>query len=167
MELPVINIQRREFFTKTLYGLGALTCGSILASIAACEPFATKVSTGGQANFDTVSGDPDGFLKTVGTGLVVQLKDKDGNSINGAHSVVIMRIGTSAKEEFLTLSSRCNHEDCDVVAPVDIGENIICPCHNSQFSPVDGSLLTGPATASLVKFTNSYDPVTKILTIFA
>ncbi|MBI3258788.1 MAG: Rieske (2Fe-2S) protein [Ignavibacteriae bacterium] len=167
MELPVINQQRREFFTQTLYGLGLIACGGILTSLAACEPFTTKVNTGGQATFDTVTGDPDGFLKTVGTGLVVLLKDKDGNSINGAHSVVIMRVGTLDKDEYITLSSRCDHEDCDVVAPVDVGENIICPCHNSQFSPVDGSLVNGPAKTSLVKFANSYDPVTKFLTIFA
>jgi Rieske Fe-S protein len=167
MELPIIDIQRREFFAKALLGVGVAACSGILA---ACEPFISKIPvapTGSQAIFDTIKDDPTGILKTVGNGIVVPLKDANGNSINGAHSIVIMRIGTDAKPEYIALSSRCNHEDCDVVAPAAPGENIVCPCHNSEFSSTDGKLIAGPATASLGKFNSSYDSVTKLLTIYA
>ncbi len=170
MELPVINLQRREFFTQTLFGLSAAACAGILASLEACEPYTSKIPvapTGSKATFDTVAGDQNGVLKTVGTGLAVSLKDSDGNSINGSHLVVIMRVGTDNEPDYIALSSICSHDNCDVVPPVDVGENIICPCHGSNFSSKDGSLISGPAPKGLVKFKSTYDPGTKILTIFA
>ncbi len=169
MELPVIDVHRRKFFTQAASGIGVAVCGGILASIAACEPFTSKipvVPSGSKAIFDTVKDDPDGILKTIGMGIVLQLKDTNGNSINGIHSVVIMRIGTDASPDYIALSSRCNHQECDVVAPAAPGENIVCPCHSSEFAPTDGALISGLATAPLAKFNSTYDPVTKLLTVF-
>lgn len=41
----------------------------------------------------------------------------------------------------------CTHEQCPVTK-VD-GEKIVCPCHGSEFSIKDGSVLQGPATEPL------------------
>lgn len=49
--------------------------------------------------------------------------------------------------EFVGLSAVCPHQNC-LVGSVD-GERIICPCHGSQFSVTDGSVLQGPATTGL------------------
>lgn len=167
MELPIIDNQRREFFSQILTGLGGIACGGVLASLSACEPFTTKVETGGKALFDTIKDDPMGMCNTVGNALVLNLKDTNGNVFNNGYKIVILRRGTATVPEYVVVSSKCNHQDCEVVAPAAPGENLVCPCHLSEFSSTDGTLLVGPATASLVRFNSSFDSTTKILTIFS
>lgn len=41
----------------------------------------------------------------------------------------------------------CTHQGC-LVSEV-VNNEIICPCHQSAFSAVDGSVISGPATAPL------------------
>lgn len=41
----------------------------------------------------------------------------------------------------------CPHAGCLVASVVD--DEIICPCHGSRFSAVDGSVIQGPATQGL------------------
>jgi Rieske Fe-S protein len=41
----------------------------------------------------------------------------------------------------------CTHQGC-LVSEV-VNNEIICPCHQSKFSAVDGSVISGPATAPL------------------
>lgn len=41
----------------------------------------------------------------------------------------------------------CTHQGC-LVSDV-VNNEIICPCHQSKFSAVDGSVISGPATAPL------------------
>ena len=41
----------------------------------------------------------------------------------------------------------CTHQGCLVSEVVD--NEIICPCHGSRFSAVDGSVTSGPATTGL------------------
>jgi Rieske Fe-S protein len=53
--------------------------------------------------------------------------------------------------EFRAFSAVCTHQGCPVQS---IAEGTInCPCHGSQFSVEDGSVVTGPATAPLEKLT--------------
>ena len=49
--------------------------------------------------------------------------------------------------EFACFSSICTHQGCEV-GDVD-GGTINCPCHGSQYSIEDGSVVTGPAAAPL------------------
>lgn len=49
--------------------------------------------------------------------------------------------------DFKAFSSICTHQGCPV-SQVD-GEEILCQCHGSVFSIVDGSVVDGPATAAL------------------
>ncbi|MEI2775828.1 MAG: Rieske (2Fe-2S) protein [Tetrasphaera sp.] len=48
--------------------------------------------------------------------------------------------------EFKAFSAVCTHEGCVVSG---VTETIDCACHNSKFSVTDGSVVSGPATASL------------------
>ncbi|MEV6400511.1 Rieske (2Fe-2S) protein [Streptomyces sp. NPDC051907] len=49
--------------------------------------------------------------------------------------------------EFKAFSSKCTHQGCAVKG---IADGIInCPCHQSKFSAVDGSVKAGPATRPL------------------
>jgi Rieske Fe-S protein len=49
--------------------------------------------------------------------------------------------------DFKAFTAVCTHQGC-VVGSVD--ENVItCPCHGSQYSAEDGTVVTGPATGNL------------------
>lgn len=48
---------------------------------------------------------------------------------------------------FRGFSDSCTHRGCDVGSVS--GGNIVCPCHGSTFSVVDGSVTRGPATKPL------------------
>jgi Rieske Fe-S protein len=49
--------------------------------------------------------------------------------------------------EYVGLSAVCPHQGC-LVNQIE-NQVIICPCHGSQFSIVDGSVVQGPATTGL------------------
>ncbi|MBB5789619.1 Rieske (2Fe-2S) protein [Jiangella mangrovi] len=48
---------------------------------------------------------------------------------------------------FLGFSATCTHQGC-AVTEIE-GDVITCPCHGSQYSAMDGSVVTGPATQPL------------------
>ncbi len=52
-----------------------------------------------------------------------------------------------SKGTFKAFSSICTHRGCPVTQIT--GDAIVCPCHGSEFSIEDGSVLQGPATRSL------------------
>ena len=51
------------------------------------------------------------------------------------------------KGTFKAFSSICTHAGCRVTS-IESGE-IVCPCHGSHFSIVDGSVISGPAPSPL------------------
>src|SRR5579875_1524204 len=51
--------------------------------------------------------------------------------------------------DFKAFSNICTHQGC-AVSQIS-GQNIICPCHGSEFSIKDGSVVQGPATRPLPK----------------
>ncbi len=68
------------------------------------------------------------------------------NSVTGfSHPIIVLNDGGMT---FRAMSAECNHLGSDV----ELGSGqFVCPCHDSTFS-LEGSLLTGPATASLLQF---------------
>jgi Rieske Fe-S protein len=52
-----------------------------------------------------------------------------------------------AEGEVKAFTAICTHQGCLVSEVVD--NEIICPCHGSKFSAMDGSVLQGPATVAL------------------
>lgn len=52
-----------------------------------------------------------------------------------------------ADGEIKAFSAICTHQGCLVEEVVD--NEIVCPCHGSRFSAVDGSVVQGPATVGL------------------
>jgi Rieske Fe-S protein len=70
----------------------------------------------------------------VGSGVVLE--------VQGASVVVVQPEEGTAK----AFSGVCTHQGC----VVQIGrEDITCPCHGSEFSFADGSVVTGPANRPL------------------
>lgn len=52
------------------------------------------------------------------------------------------------KGHVVAFSAVCTHQGCQVVPS---GEKLDCPCHGSQFNPMNGHVLKGPATRALPK----------------
>jgi Rieske Fe-S protein len=53
--------------------------------------------------------------------------------------------------EFKAFDWTCTHKGCPVNKVAD--DTIMCPCHGSQYSIVDGSVTKGPATRGLTPVT--------------
>ena len=71
-----------------------------------------------------------------------------GGKIIGDARVVVTQPTAGAYKAF---SAVCTHQGC-LVAQVQ-NDRILCACHNSEFSAVDGSVKMGPATAPLASRT--------------
>lgn len=148
------NEERREFLLKAASMLGlAVSAGTVATIVSSCETTTLK-STGEVATLDVSK---EAALKNVG-GAVLK-KFANGNDGN---SVVVIRTSAS---EFLVLTSICTHTGCPVGLPTSPGSNLICPCHGSQFSSNDGSVINGPATAPLKRFSSTFNAGTSTLTI--
>jgi Rieske Fe-S protein len=64
--------------------------------------------------------------------------------IDGTVSVVVTQPSAG---EYKAFTSICTHAGCQVGS---VSNNVIqCPCHGSQYSAKDGSVITGPATQPL------------------
>jgi nitrite reductase/ring-hydroxylating ferredoxin subunit len=50
------------------------------------------------------------------------------------------------------LHDRCSHRGCSLARGQVEGESIVCACHGSRFSLLDGSVERGPATTSQPSF---------------
>ncbi|MDQ0094482.1 QcrA and Rieske domain-containing protein [Paeniglutamicibacter psychrophenolicus] len=62
----------------------------------------------------------------------------------------------------LAYTSVCTHQGCKV--GTGSGEAFKCPCHGSEYSKLDGSVIQGPAPKSLARFATEVDgPEVKIL----
>ncbi len=166
IQLPVLELDRREFITQSLRGLGIAVCGaSLIAVLGSCETHISKVVvTGDPAAFD-ITGITE--LETPGIGFLREGQtDINGRPFNARKPLVVIRQKSeNVIDTFLVLTSTCNHAGVTVVPPETAGSDIVCPLHGSVFSPTDGSLKQGPATAGLFKFKSSYDSATKILAI--
>jgi Rieske Fe-S protein len=67
-----------------------------------------------------------------------------GGTILGEEKVVVTQ---PAEGQFKAFSAVCTHQGCPVQSISD--GTIRCPCHGSEFSAEDGSVVAGPATAPL------------------
>jgi len=145
---------RRTVLAQGSALIGAAAGVSLVSAfIPGCEKDTVK-STNEGIKVD-ISGEDD--LKIEGG--VVQKTFAD---INSGKPVLIFR---KSEKEFLVLSAVCTHQGCIVETPASIDEDIVCNCHGSHFSTVDGSVKTGSATASLKRFPAGFDARENVLTI--
>jgi nitrite reductase/ring-hydroxylating ferredoxin subunit len=125
-----------------------LQAGGILAVgglVAAC-------STGGGESAAASPGAatasaPVGSAPAAGGGAAVaQVSDIPvGGGVIIADPAVVITQPTAG--DIKAFTAICTHQGCLVSQVVD--NEIICPCHGSRFSAVDGSVTSGPATTGL------------------
>lgn len=84
---------------------------------------------------------------TSGEGLVAvaDVPLEGGVIVDSGQTKVVVTQPT--QDDFVGLSAVCTHQGCLVNEVTD--QRILCPCHGSQFSITDGSVLQGPATSPL------------------
>lgn len=121
--------------------------GPVLAACGSSSDTSSSDATGsagsggpGKAGGSGKSGAGSGGSSLVATADV----PVDGGVVIDIQKVVVTQ---PSQGEFKCFSAICTHQGC-LVGSVD-QNTITCPCHGSQFSATDGSVVTGPATSPL------------------
>lgn len=122
---------------RTVLALGGGAAAAVvLAACSSGDPAGSEASSGSEAS--TAGGATGEALATVdqipvGGGVVIP-----------DPAIVVTQPESSVYKAFTAI---CPHQGCLVDEVVD--NEIICPCHGSRFSAVDGAVLVGPATEGL------------------
>jgi Rieske Fe-S protein len=126
---------RRSVLRATALGVAAAGVG---ATAAACS---TQNSVPQGSNAQTAQAVAPSGPVTVATTSQVPV---DGGYISSKYNVVVTQ---PAAGEYKAFTATCTHQGCTVGT---VANNVIqCPCHNSQFSAKDGSVVNGPASQPL------------------
>ena len=85
----------------------------------------------------------------LSSGEGVQAYPNGKTDANNLVQLIKIAEGDTA-EAFVAYSAICTHLGCTVNAKLGADGNIICPCHASQFNPLDGAKpVSGPAARPL------------------
>jgi Rieske Fe-S protein len=131
-----------------LVGAGALGATCFLAACGTDTTGSSGNNEPGYTNDPAPAGSatPGGGAAKPGGGGAVLAAASDipqgGGIIAGDYVITQPTAGT-----YKAFSKVCTHQGCDV-SKVD-GGVIVCPCHNSEFSVLDGSPQNGPARQAL------------------
>ena len=97
---------------------------------------------------DTAGGDPAAAASAApppaGAVAAISAVPVGGGYVNTDIAVVVTQPDAGSYRAFTAV---CPHQGCLVSRVVD--NEIICPCHNSRFSAVDGAVVSGPAQEGL------------------
>lgn len=134
-----MDIERRT----VLQAGGILAVGGLVAACSSGSGDAAVASV--PAAGSTAAGSAAASTSSGGAG-VAQVSDipVGGGVILDDPAVVITQPVAGEVKAFTAI---CTHQGCLVSEVVD--NEIICPCHGSRFSAVDGSVTSGPATTGL------------------
>jgi nitrite reductase/ring-hydroxylating ferredoxin subunit len=138
--------------------LRGLAVGGLgLPLLAACGGGGTT-SSGGSTAAPSGTSDTGGGASSGGTLATTAEVPVGGGTILTGQQVVLTQ---PAKGDFKAFSAICTHQGC-TVSQITKGA-IVCPCHGSQFSIRDGSVLGGPAPSPLppVRITVKANKITR------
>ena len=117
---------------------GVLAVGGVLAACgggAGSEPSGAAAGAASEAAGASGEGAAIALVGDVPVG---------GGVVNDGVAIVVTQPSDGSIKAFTAV---CPHQGCLVSEVVD--NEIICPCHDSRFSAVDGAVLQGPATEGL------------------
>jgi Rieske Fe-S protein len=137
-----------------------------VALLAACSSSSTSVADGTSSSAVSAAATPGGAMSSAsaaassGGGSVLGTTSEipvGGGKVFSAAKVVVTQPSAG---EYMGFSAVCTHQQC-LVDQVANG-TIDCPCHGSEFSIKDGSVVAGPAPTPLpaAKVTVSGDQIT-------
>ncbi len=144
-------MERREFLTWM--GVGGLAA-SLPVTLAACNSETAEVEP------EATDAAPEAAAPDAGGGEVIgTLSDLESNGflLNESASVgpVLVVAQPDDPSALQAVNPTCPHAGCTVAWEGDAAE-MVCPCHNSRFSP-DGAVLQGPANEALEAYAVSLD----------
>ncbi|MBR7832787.1 Rieske 2Fe-2S domain-containing protein [Actinospica durhamensis] len=133
---PAPTADRRTMLRATALGVAVAGVGVTAAACASSNSMAQGAGAQNVTAADTAS---------AGSTLTTTAKvPVGGGFIDTDASVVVTQPESGTYKAF---SSICTHQGCPVTS---VTNNVIqCPCHGSQYSAKDGSVITGPATQAL------------------
>ena len=124
------KVTRKEFL-KVLNAFLAVTGLAVIATPVVAYFF--------PANLEETPSDP------VPIGPVDELKPNESKTVNfGRYPALVI----NTAEGLRAYSAVCTHFACLVKWDPESGE-IICPCHDGFFDPLDGSVISGPPPTPL------------------
>jgi len=131
---------------RTVFQLGISALA--LAGVAACSSPSTAT--------------PGGTTSTAGNaGIRIPLSNIPvGGGLIDANDKVVVTQATAG--QYKAFSAVCQHQGCTVGSIED--KNIVCPCHGSAYSIVDGSVVNGPTTKPLIAKTATTDGTDLVVT---
>jgi Rieske Fe-S protein len=140
---PLELLGRRTMLRGVVAGGAAVAGGALLA---ACGSDGNGDAAGDPTPSPTAQESESGGGGSGGADALVATSEvpEGGGVILSDEEVVVTQPATG---EFACFSSICTHAGCEVGEVAD--GTINCPCHGSQYSIEDGSVVTGPATAPL------------------
>jgi Rieske Fe-S protein len=126
-----------------------LQAGGIIAVgglVAACSSGSGDAAASSEAAASSAPAGSAPASAASGGAIVAQVSNipVGGGVILDDPAVVITQ---PAEGDVKAFTAICTHQGCLVSEVVD--NEIVCPCHGSRFSALDGSVVTGPATAGL------------------
>lgn len=127
---------------------GALLAGAAIPFLTACGGDSTSGDTNASspdATSENGGGDPSGGDPSGGGAIATTADVPEGGGLIIDDPQVVITQPTAG--EFKGFSSICTHQGC-IVNDVS-GGTINCPCHGSQYSIKNGSVVGGPAPSPL------------------
>jgi Rieske Fe-S protein len=145
-EAEVAMTEQDREMTRRVLLRGAAVTGVAAPLLTAC---ASDNGGSGSGAGDSGSGGSKSGSGSASAKAEVAVSDVpvDGGTILADKQVVVTQ---PAKDDFKAFSAVCTHQGCTVQTITD--GRITCPCHGSQFSIEDGSVVQGPATQPLPAF---------------
>ncbi len=104
------------------------------------------------------SKDEDDDILLPGDDITIDLDSSQYSTLKTAGNSVTLQgiiVANTGNEVFVALSSVCTHQGCTINYS-HANTNFPCPCHGSVFS-AQGSVLQGPATTAVKKYTVTRD----------
>lgn len=136
---------RRTVLRATALGVAVAGVG-VTAAACSSSNSQPQSSTAQTASAAGATGATGGGSPTVPTSQV----PVDGGFIDSSAKVVVTQPSAG---EYKAFTAVCTHAGCTVAS---VSNNVIqCPCHGSQYSAKDGSVIQGPATQPLASKTVS------------
>lgn len=135
--------QDREMSRRALMR-GAAVTGVAVPLVAACGSGSDTSGSGSGSSGGSPSGGGNGGSGSAKATVDASKVPIDGGTILAEQQVVVTQ---PAKGDYKAFSAVCTHQGCTVQTITD--GKITCPCHGSQFSIKDGSVVQGPASQPL------------------
>jgi Rieske Fe-S protein len=140
------SADRRTVLRATALGVAVAGVGVTAAACSSSNTAAqgSAAQTAAAAGGTTAAAGGSTTAAGSGTSVATSKVPVDGGFVDSSAKVVVTQPSAG---EYKAFTAVCTHAGCTVAS---VSNNVIqCPCHGSQYSAKDGSVIQGPATSPL------------------